>query len=77
MNAYNSWRTTSATRALNIDLPIVLGPFGGVSQLRLKANEMGAAELLSLWAGQSAPLIRHDSALELIDSLVGAADMHF
>lgn len=37
MTHETSWRTTSATRVLNIDVPIVLGAFGGASSVELTA----------------------------------------
>lgn len=43
-------------------------------RFRPTAAEQGRAELLSLWAGQSAPLIRHDDADALLDDLVASAD---
>lgn len=33
-----SWKDTRATRLFNIDLPIVLGPFGGLSSVELAAT---------------------------------------
>jgi nitronate monooxygenase len=40
---------------------------------RAKAAELGITELMSLWAGQSAPLIKDDDAGHLVRSLVESA----
>lgn len=40
------------------------------SSFKPKAAEQGRADLMSLWAGQAAPVIRHRKARELFDSLV-------
>jgi nitronate monooxygenase len=40
---------------------------------RAKAAELGVTELMSLWAGQSAPLIKDDDAGHLVRSLVESA----
>ena len=47
-------------------------PYQGylVKPLRGPATEAGRDDLISLWAGQAAPLLRHRSARELFDSLV-------
>jgi nitronate monooxygenase len=42
-------------------------------RFRPTAAELGRPEFLSLWAGQAAPLIRHDDAHALIDDLVAGA----
>ncbi len=44
------WRTTRITRALGIDLPIVLGPFGGASSTALVARVSSAGGLGSYGA---------------------------
>ncbi|QSX40011.1 NAD(P)H-dependent flavin oxidoreductase [Shewanella cyperi] len=41
-----------------------------MGQLKRAAIEAARPELMSLWSGQSAPLLRHKRAAELIDSLV-------
>ena len=38
MTGQASWCNTSATRALNVEIPIVLGPFGGASSVELTAT---------------------------------------
>jgi nitronate monooxygenase len=43
-------------------------------RFRPTAGERGIADLMSLWAGQAAPLITHDDATELIGSLLQQAD---
>ncbi len=40
-----SWKDTRATRLFNIDLPIVLGPFGGLSSVELSATVSEAGGL--------------------------------
>ncbi|WP_442542797.1 NAD(P)H-dependent flavin oxidoreductase [Arthrobacter sp. KN11-1C] len=40
-----SWKDTRATRLLNIELPIVLGPFGGLSSVELAATVSEAGGL--------------------------------
>jgi len=42
--------------------------------IRAEAKRRGDVELMSLWAGQSTPLLRHRHASELIDSMVQGAD---
>ena len=37
MNPDSSWRDTPATRLFGIEMPIVLGPFGGLSSVKLTA----------------------------------------
>ncbi|WP_308166749.1 MULTISPECIES: hypothetical protein [Arthrobacter] len=32
------WKNTRATRLFNVELPIVLGPFGGLSSIELTAT---------------------------------------
>ena len=46
-------------------------------QFRPTANERGLLEFMSLWAGQSSPLISHDDAETLIDALLAAGNEHF
>ncbi len=44
------------------------------AQLKAAALQQGRDDLLSLWSGQSAPLLRHRRARELIASLIAEAD---
>ncbi|HKU30451.1 MAG TPA: nitronate monooxygenase [Arthrobacter sp.] len=39
------WKNTRATRLFNVDLPIVLGPFGGLSSIELTATVSNAGGL--------------------------------
>jgi len=48
-----------------------------VAPLRAAALAQGRADLISLWAGQAAPLCRHHKASELFASLVKEADQLF
>jgi nitronate monooxygenase len=41
-----------------------------VGALRERAIALGRSEMISLWSGQAAPLIRHRHARELFDDLV-------
>ncbi len=41
-----------------------------VAPLRAAALAQGRTDLINLWAGQAAPLVRHHKAAELFDSLV-------
>lgn len=43
-------------------------------RFRPRAAELGLPELMSLWAGQNAPLIRHDDARELLTELFTTLD---
>ena len=43
-------------------------------RFRPTAAERGIADLMSLWAGQAAPLIRHSDAQHLVDALIVEAD---
>ncbi|TFB93139.1 nitronate monooxygenase family protein [Cryobacterium sp. HLT2-28] len=43
-------------------------------RFRPTAAERGIDDLMSLWAGQGSPLIRHDDALALIDEVMRVAD---
>lgn len=53
------------------DLPIAPFPLQGwlLGRVRAAAIERGRTDLISLWAGQSAPLLRHRDAEELIAAL--------
>lgn len=39
------WKDTRATRLFNVELPIVLGPFGGLSSVQLSATVSEAGGL--------------------------------
>lgn len=43
-------------------------------QFRPAAGERGLLDYMSLWAGQSSPLISHQDAADLLDSLIAAGD---
>lgn len=57
------------------DLPIAPFPLQGwlLGKLKTAAIERGRTDLFSLWAGQSASLLRHHDARELIAALVTEA----
>jgi nitronate monooxygenase len=58
-----TWRATSATRLFGIDLPIVLGPFGGLSSVSLTATVSNAGGLGSFGLyGYDAQRIRSTAA---------------
>jgi nitronate monooxygenase len=68
-----SWRTTAATRALDIELPLVLGAFGGASSVELTAlvSERGGLGSYGLY-GYSAERIA-----EVARALRGATSKPF
>lgn len=43
------------------------------AQFRKAALEAGRTDMVSLWSGQSAPLLKHRRAAELMDALIGQA----
>jgi nitronate monooxygenase len=43
------------------------------AQFRKAALEAGRTDMVSLWSGQSAPLLKHRRAAELMQSLAGDA----
>lgn len=56
MTAHSSWRRTDLTRVLNIDVPIVLGAFGGASSVELTAlvSERGGLGSFGLYGYSAA-----------------------
>lgn len=54
------------------ELPIAPFPLQGwlLGKLKAAAIEQGRTDLFSLWAGQSASLLRHHDATDLIRALV-------
>jgi nitronate monooxygenase len=46
-------------------------------RFRPTANERGLLDYMSLWTGQSSPLIRHNDAATLFDALLAAGNEHF
>ncbi|HSR67297.1 MAG TPA: nitronate monooxygenase [Acidobacteriota bacterium] len=65
---YEEWTETSA--------PIAPYPLQGrlAGTLRQAAIEQGRSDLISLWSGQAAPLLRHRQAAELMGSLVAEVE---
>ena len=45
-----------------------------VAQVKEAAIKQGRADLIALWCGQAAPLLKHHKAAELLSSLVAQAD---
>jgi nitronate monooxygenase len=46
-------------------------------QLKKTAIEQGRDDLISLWAGQAAPLLRHKKAAELLQTLINETAQHW
>jgi nitronate monooxygenase len=65
MTRYVTWKSTRATRLFNIELPIVLGPFGGLSSIELTAAVSEAGGLGSYGLYGYGPERIADTAREL------------
>ena len=72
-------RNALAERYANASVPRLPYPLQAqlVSALRERAIALGRSDLISLWSGQAAPLVRHRHAAELFDDLVAGTTAIF